>query len=131
MPKRLSMNIGFVTNSSFAVHHFPRQLLEHPDVRAFIEAFEISQGFIGSELWNRSACSTVAMTKEQKAQIVTQFKGEAGDDEWMRPPAIDVESDDVVIIYGDEYTSLAQQLSNLMGKAAEKMNLPISYDDYH
>lgn len=129
MPKRLSMNIGFVTNSSFAVHHFPKQLLEHPTVRAFIEAFEIRQGFIGDDLWNRSGCASVAMTKGQKAQLVTQFQKEGN--EWARPPHINVDSDEVVVIYGDEYTSVAYQLSTLMREAAQEMGLSVGIDDYH
>jgi len=123
------MNIGFVTNSSFAVHHFPKQLLNHPGVKAFIELFEVSRGFVGDDMWTRSMCGTLAVTKEQKKQVVDKFKREQ--DEFFRPPHIDVESDDVVIIYGDEYASLAHQISNLMREAAEEMGLSVSTGDYH
>ena len=128
MPMKLSINIGFVTNSSFAVHHFPRQLLDHPEVSAFIEAYEIAQGFIGSSLWHRSACSTVAMTQEQKKQVVEAFQTE---EEYFRPPGINTESDEVVVIYGDEHESVARSLSRLMRAAADEMGLKYASGEYH
>jgi len=123
------MNIGFITNSSFAVHHFPRQLLEHPEVKAFIETFEISQGFVGSDVWNRSMCSTVAMTKEQKQAAHDAFHAEGYDE--YHPPHVDLETDSVMIIYGDEYSSVARSLSRLMRDAAEAMGLAYQKGDYH
>lgn len=125
MRMRLSMNIGFVTNSSFAVHHFPRALLEHPSVKGFIEAYEISQGFIGEDMWSRNACGTVAMTKEQKQRVVEAFGPTNA------PPHIDTESDDVLIIYGDEHQSVARGLSALMREAAEEMGLDSFRGEYH
>lgn len=127
MRMRLSMNIGFVTNSSFAVHHFPRALLEHPTVKAFIEAYEISQGFIGRDVWSRNACGTVAMTRDQKRQVVEAF----GQEEDFHAPGINVESDEVLIIYGDEHQSLARGLAGLMIQAAEAMNLDSYRGEYH
>jgi hypothetical protein len=127
MPKRLSLNIGFITNSSFAVHHFPRQLLEHPEVKAFIETFEISQGFVGENLWYRSKCGTVAMTQEQKQEVLALFDREPE----FHPPRINTESDDVLIIYGDEHVSVARRLSRLMQDAAEAMGLSYVRGEYH
>ncbi len=129
MKMRLSMNIGFVTNSSFVVHHFPKIVLEHPYVKTFVKRYEISQGFIGHNMWNRSECSTIAMTSEQKKEVQMEFQREK--EEWMHGPHIDTESDDVLIIYGDEYMSIAQGLSWLMSMAAKAMNLDYSSDDYH
>lgn len=131
MPMRLSMNIGFTTNSSFAVCHFPRQLLDHPTVKEFIELFEVSQGFIGDDMWNRSTCSTMAVTRKQKERLVEAFHVEGEDAQWVKPPAIDVESDDVTVIYGDEYTSLARNLAGLMREAAKEMGLSFFTDEYH
>ena len=130
---RLSMNIGFVTNSSFAVHHFPQQVLENPAVRGFLRAFEISQGFIGADLLNRSRCGTVAMTKKQKRDVAETFNNEfpQDPDELFQAPDIDVKSNDILIIYGDEYTSLAHNLSRLMEEAAKEMGLPFRIEDYH
>jgi hypothetical protein len=123
------MNIGFITNSSFAVHHFPRQLLEHPEVKAFIESFEVSQGFIGEGLWYRSKCGTFAVTKEQKQKVYDEFHAEGYEE--YHPPHIDTESDSVLIIYGDEHTSLARSLSRLMRDAADAMGLSYVKGDYH
>lgn len=130
MKMKLSMNVGFVTNSSFAVHHFPKEVLDHPDVKSFIETYEISQGFIGEDLWYRNTCSTVAMTKDQKKQVVEKF-GPGDEENYSCPPKIDIESDDVLIIYGDEYDSIASELSSLMKYAVEEMGLNYSWSDYH
>lgn len=127
--RRLSMNIGFVTNSSFAVHHFPREVLEDPAVKAFVEAYEISQGFVGEALTYRSRCGTVAMTKEQKQQVYDEFHRKEHD--FFVPPHVDTESDNILVIYGDEHMSMARELSHLMDEAAKKMGLKVLSGDYH
>lgn len=114
MRMRISVNIGFVTNSSSCVHHFPGELLQHPKIKAFMEAFEIAGGFIGPELWHRSHCTTVAITKEQKAEVQHKLTNNEYD---ARGPAINVDTDEVVIIYGDEYSSIATALCDLMYEA--------------
>ena len=76
MPKQISVNIGFVTNSSSVVHHFPRELLEHPKVKAFIEKFELQDGFVGEDLWNRDACSSFLVDADQKAEVTRSFSGD-------------------------------------------------------
>lgn len=116
---RLSINIGFITNSSFAVHHFPKQLLEYPAVRSFLEVYEISRGFVGPDLDDRANCSTVAMTKDQKQKV--------GKD---RLPYVDLEPEGVLVIYGDEYESVARELAELMRQAAEAMGTPCTTDGY-
>jgi len=111
---RISINIGFVTNSSSCVHHFPSELLQHPKIKAFLQTFEIEDGFVGPELWSRTHCTTVAITKEQKAEVQDKL---TNNDYGASGPAINVDTDEVVVIYGDEYQSIASALCNLMYEA--------------
>lgn len=113
---RLSMTIGFITNSSSAIHHFPREVLDHPRVKGFLEAFEITGGFIGEDLWSRSHCTTVAITKEQKEEVQRRLNASEYT-EYARAPAVDVDSDEIVVIYGDEYQSIASSLADLCAEA--------------
>jgi hypothetical protein len=119
---RLSMNIGFVTNSSFMVHHFPAQVLSNPKVAAFIKAFEIANGYVGEDLLNRSMAGTVAITQTQKESVRNQLT-------ILNEP--NVETDDVVITYGDEYDSVARSLAELMQEAAEDLGISCYSDEYH
>ena len=127
MPKMLGLNIGFITNSSSAVYHFPRSLLAHPTVKKFIDTFELSEGFVGSNLWSRDTCTTIAMTREQKMAV----KAAVADSEYGTPPAIDTDDDSVVIIYGDEYESIARSLANVMSEAAKSEGITVVSDEYN
>lgn len=134
MALRLGINLGFVTNSSSVVHHFPAEVLNDPVVRLFLDKFEIGGGFIGSDLWHRGACSTVAMTKEQKREVQRKLQaineGQESDGYMARVPAINTEDDSIVVIFGDEYTSLASALSRLMSEAAKQLGLgDLGYGD--
>jgi len=129
MPFRIGVNIGFVTNSSSMVFHFPRQLLDHPKVKQFIEAFELQDGFVGSDLWSRDTCTTIAMTREQKRKARENLASEGSD--FCRAPAIDTEDDSVVVIYGDEYESVANTLAHLMQDAAQELKILVSGDEYN
>lgn len=129
MPKMIGVNIGFVTNSSSVVYHFPAEVLSHPDVKAFIEALEIRDGFVGEDLWNRGLCETFAVTKEQKAKVARELQ----DSEYCRGPAINVDSNEVVVIYGDEYPGLAMTLASLLQEAVKAAGLGerVFGDDYN
>lgn len=127
MPKMLGINIGFVTNSSSVVYHFPRELLAHPDIAKFIAAFELDSGFVGEDLWRRDICSTIAMTKEQKAEVDRKMR----ESDYGTTPAINVEDDSVVIIYGDEYESIASTLAHMLQRLANEQKLPIACQDYN
>jgi len=109
MSKRVSINIGFITNSSSVVHHFPRRLLETPKIAAFLKTFEVEGGFVGPALWSRSHCTTVAITTEQKSQVHQSLLGSR--------PEVRVDSDELVVIYGDEYSSIATYLCDLLVQA--------------
>lgn len=116
---RLSATLGFITNSSSAIHHFPREVLDHPTVQHFLKTFEIEGGFVSDNLWHRGECTTVAITQEQKAEVRRQLVENEYD---ARAPAIDVESDEVVVIYGDEYTSIASQFADLCCQALAEVH---------
>lgn len=111
MPKLISVNTGFVTNSSSVVHHFPRELLEHPRVKAFIEKFGIEGGYVGDDLWDRSRCDSFLVSSAQKELANrTILQG----DEWERKVPVNTDPDLVVVIYGDEYRSLASDLCEVL-----------------
>lgn len=120
MPRQISINIGFVTNSSSVVHHFPRRLLEHPTVKVFIEKFELQKGFVGNDLWHRARCSSFLVSPEQKAEVSRNFNGDndlSHSDDLVMGPDIDMDPDQVVLIYGDEYCSVASELCQLLCEA--------------
>lgn len=117
MAKQVSVTLGFITNSSSVVHHFPRELFEDARVQAFMEAFAAQDGFVGDNMWHRGRCTTVAMTRDQKAIVAHQMRHNEYD---AKGPEIDVESDDVVVVYGDEYTTVASQLCSLVCEVAKE-----------
>lgn len=124
----VSINIGFITNSSSVVHHFPREMLAHPTISAFMVAMGIEDGFVGDNLWDRGGCTTVAITKEQKEEAWEKLQTES---EHCRAPGIDTKGDDIVLIYGDEYESVAASLAGLMGQVAHEMGLSTGGDSYN
>lgn len=127
MALRIGINIGFVTNSSSMVYHFPRELLANPEVKAFLNAFELHGGFVGSELWSRDTCTTIAMTKEQKQEVVAKL----AESDYCAPPGINVDDDSVVVIYGDEYQSIASTLARMLCDIAHKTGVSISGHEYN
>jgi hypothetical protein len=123
---RVTIGTGFITNSSSVVHYFDKALLKDPDVVAFIKAYGLEDGFVGKEIWNRSLCASLLVTKEQKALVQRQFTGDLypyGDIiDTPTGPSMKVDDDDaVVIIYGDEYTTFASTLCRLLEQAEERM----------
>lgn len=130
MAKRLIINMGFITNSSSAIHWFPKELLEHPDVRAFMSAYGIAGGYVGSDLWYRSACETIALTKEQKQATKEQLSSS----EYSPRTGDMVNPDDdsqFVVIYGDEYQCVTMELSHLLCRIADEKGLSHSSDEYN
>lgn len=111
--KRLSINIGFITNSSSVIHAFDQELLEDEDVKAFMIAYEIQDGFIGKNLWNRSQCGSVILTEEQRQEAIANLN----DEEYGNPNI----PEPVVVIYGDEYNTLAREVCDLLSNAAKKL----------
>lgn len=121
-PFELSGTLGFITNSSSVIHFFPPEVLNHPDVQAVLRTFGVQGGFVGDELWNRSLCSSVLITDEQK-ELAYEMLAES---DYSSPPC-DKETlmqPGVVVIYGDEYQGLARSLCNVMQNLAEELKIP-------
>lgn len=129
MTLMIGINVGFITNSSSCVYHFPRAVLEDPTMKAFLEAFEVQDGYIGPNLWHRSECGTLAITKEQKVEVRRQLIAA----DYGRTPGIDTESDDIVLIYGDEHRDLTAVILDMLRATLERMGLPDAGfgDDYN
>ena len=122
MPRyKVSANVGFVTNSSSAIMLFPRELLEDPEVKAFLEAFEIGEGFVGSDLWSRDTCGTVALTPEKKQEAKENLYQEGYED--SRLPDFDPEDDKILVIYGDEYPCLAGEIGHVLRRMADHLKV--------
>lgn len=121
MPKLIGINIGFITNSSSMVHHFPKKLLEDPAVKAFLSAFECEDGFIGDDLWHRGQCGSFAVTREQKEKIQHEL---TNNEYGAHGPSIAVDDDEqIVVVYGDEHPDLAMQISRMLAETAVRMGL--------
>jgi len=130
--KRLSGVLGFITNSSSAIYHFPGQLLEHPTIKKFMEIYEIQNGYIGRDLWNRGDCETLATTPAQKEEVAQRFQRDAEQFSFDVPsPGVNVNSDEVLLIYGDEYSGITSILCELMRNAAQELGLTYSSGEYN
>jgi hypothetical protein len=127
--KRVTINIGFITNSSSVVYWIPRQVLEDAQVAAFISKYELQDGYIGDELWSRGSCGSFAVTREQRERI----NRELTDTEYRnsKEPVFNVDEDNVVAVYGDEYSDISMELAHLLRNAAERMGLPVGRIDYN
>jgi hypothetical protein len=125
MALRLGINIGFVTNSSSVVYHFPVEVLSDPTIQAFLNAFEISGGFVGAEMWHRGACASFAVTREQKEELNRKFNSINDGEEvsYTNVPQAPLDDNTVTLVYGDEYTSLASNLTHLLREAAKRMGI--------
>lgn len=124
----LSVNIGYITNSSSCVHHFPRAVWEDAQVQAWIKTYELQAGYVGEYLWSRQSCSSVLVTKEQKEQALAQLRAEEYSE---YGPAIDTEDDSVVVIYGDEYHDTTHILCELLSSTAERLGFAATRQDYN
>lgn len=134
MAKRVSGVFGFVTNSSSAIMHFPVEVLEHPSVKHFMDAYGLYGGFIGKHLWHRAQCETIVIGKERKQEVLDRLHSDAysyEDDEEYYGPSVDVESPGGLLIYGDEYPGIASTLHGIISAAAHEMGLSISSSEYN
>jgi hypothetical protein len=118
MAYQIGANVGFVTNSSSMVYHFPKTLLEHPAVKAFLTAFEIEDGFVGDNLWSRNACGTLAITRETKQAAIQNLESNGYED--FNGPGISMDENEFVVIYGDEHADIAYVLAKFLQDLAEK-----------
>jgi hypothetical protein len=129
MSWQLGINIGFITNSSSVVFHFPKTLLADPGIAAFLKAFEVEEGFVGRDLWHRGECGTLAIHKDQKKLAQAMLR----ESEYCSAPEIAVDDDKTfVLIYGDEYHDLAATLLGMLKDLMEKQGLPrVEGHDYN
>lgn len=115
--KKLAINTGYTTNSSSRVVHIPKEKLEHPDVQALLEAYEVEDGYVGDNLWHREACETLAITEEQKREARDKLQNHGFSHEPSRMPTIDVNDEDkAVLIYGDEYNGIVQKILGIISE---------------
>lgn len=126
MALQIGMNIGFITNSSSVVHHVPREIFDHPEIQAFLKAYEADTGFVGSDMWHRGECGSLAVTREQKLDVKNQFEHNCYD---AHPPTnVNPEDDsEVILVYGDEHEDLAYMLAEMLRDVSEKMGKPMGY----
>lgn len=124
MAKRITINIGFITNSSSCVYYFPPEVLQDPDVKAFMEANELTSGYIGSDLWHRSECDSLLLTPEQKATAkrkLWSYDEDSSEEPSEASEAVNPEAPGAYIIYGDEYQDVTHVLCSLMKKAYSRI----------
>lgn len=125
MARRVTVNIGFITNSSSCVYYFPKEVLADPQVKSFMEAHELTQGYLGDDLWYRSSCASLLVSEEQKEKAKGILRSYDPDDaslpESSVSKVIDPKSDGVYILYGDEYSDTTHILCRLMSGALAKL----------
>lgn len=109
---------SFVTNSSSQIVSFSKELLDNPQVKAFLEAFDIVGGYVGSNLWDRGQCGSLIVTDDQTKEANDQLQ-DPYYTEYATAPTVELPSttNKVTAIYGDEYSDdMAYQLVELIGK---------------
>jgi hypothetical protein len=114
--KKLAINTGFTTNSSSRVVHVPQEVLDLDPVRDFMETYNIEDGFIGDHLYYRSSCGSLLVSRDQK-ETAQKRLDEFWEDSEFEPNTPDIrpdEEDKAVIIYGDEYTTIASELLQII-----------------
>lgn len=126
MSQRITVNIGFITNSSSCVYYFPKRVLEDPEVQAFIEAHDLENGYVGSSLWNRGGCSSFLVTKAQKQEAKRElwsYDGPAAEEPTGSiSSTIDPDDDGAYVIYGDEYRDTTHLLCEILSKAYARID---------
>ena len=115
---RVTIGSGFITNSSSVVHYFDKALLEDPEVAAIIEAYDLQDGLLGDPIYSRSHCSSFILSEGMKQQAAAELK-EALEDYSMPPVAVG-KPNVMVVIFGDEYSSFASLLCEILCQAAER-----------
>lgn len=115
---RMSVNIGFITNSSSCVFYFPPEVLQDETVSAFLSSYGLLDGFVSSDVWHRGGCDSLAITSEQKRELYGQLAScEYGSGGHL----VDPKAEGVYVVYGDEYHNVAHILCNLMSQAYAKL----------
>ena len=133
MPKRISINVGFITNSSSCIYYFPKEVLEDQEVKDFISKYGMEEGFVG-EIWYRSSCDSFLVTSDQKLEAQMELE----DSEYCRVTGvIDPNNDGAYVLFGDEYQNTVHILNQVLSRALDRLraanpNLPGGYvTDYN
>ena len=116
--KHITISMGFITNSSSVIHWYPKEVMEDAQVQAFIKAYDIQNGYVGSDLWNRGACGSFLTNDKLKEQALASLN-----ENDYEHPNIPVGDDTVVLIYGDEYADLTMELSGVLSQACTRLGL--------
>jgi len=137
MARRITVNVGFITNSSSCVYYFPKEVLQDPQIKAFIEAHDLADGYVGHDLWSRSGCSSLLVTAAQKAEAKQILRHYSWDGEDIPEESVQTASavinpgdDGVYVIYGDEYSDTTHILCRLMSNALAAINKK-NPEEYH
>lgn len=125
MEYEISFGMGHVTNSSSCIHYLPKEILNHPVVKAFIEAYEI-RGHVGKDIWSRSECGSILFTREQK----TEANRDMTQEEYGKPLDCDNENE-FIVIYGDEYQGIENLFARMCRDVARELGLGTRSDEYN
>jgi hypothetical protein len=138
--KRLSLNVGFITNSSSVIYWFPKEILQDSEVVAFLNAYNLFQDDIGGSLWSRSSCATFSCTDEGWQEVHEELCVPDPDEEYpfvvtpregegppLGPPG------SVLILYGDEYQEKPSvfRILGVLKEASERLGLKGGFTDYN
>lgn len=125
-----SINVGFITNSSSVVCFCPREVWNHPEVQGFIKAFEIDDGFVGPDMWDRGNCASILLTEEQKEKAIADFN--SLDHNYCNWPRFEpTNADEIILIYGDEYDTVVTDILSFLRKIAVKLGKEINSSEYN
>jgi hypothetical protein len=127
--KIISINIGFVTNSSGLIYHFPKTLLKNPYILEFLRVFEIGNGFIVGDPSYRNG-SSFAVTDEQKEAVRKAFAVDA-DDGFSYSPNLDAGDDEFIVSFGDEHNSVASTLADLFTEICDAQGISFYKGEFH
>lgn len=116
---QISLVSSFVTNSSSVVHGYDRKALDHPEVKAFMKAYGIEEGYVGDDLFCRSTCESIVITDSQKYEVSIT----TDDDGCYAGLPVSNDPNTFFLIYGDEYNGAAQELNCLLGDIEQRENV--------
>lgn len=129
---QLTVNSGFITNSSSCIHWFDKRILKDPDVKTFIKKYELGAGSVGRDLMSRSSCASLVVDQKTFLQAAADFQ--SGDYAEYAPSIFrpgEEYQDNVIVIYGDEYSNIFSELCHLMEDAAKRLKIPHNCTDYN
>jgi hypothetical protein len=124
---RITINIGFITNSSSVVHYYPKEILEDPEVKFFLTTYGIEGGYASDDVLYRSSCDSMLLTDQQKTHADIQLR----EAETHYTVSAKDHANEVILIYGDEYTSITSELATLLNKVARRLGMGDYTHDLH